>query len=235
METTQTVSNIRTKNPHALAWGVCQNRNMMRLMIRTTMILLILVFLVGWFGSWSRLMKTGNEAYWNKDYDVAVQVFQDAAINQPNNHIAHYNLAAALYKKGKYQEAATTFRKSLLKGNIPNEADVYYNIGNAQFQMQDFTGAIDSYKHSLQIQPKDVDAKYNLTLALQLLKQQQENLIGQQDKSDSHNNKTQSEPNNMSKSDAQKLLERLTQNENKHRQNILKQQLNSSYRRDKDW
>lgn len=204
-------------------------------MIRTTFILLILAFLVGWFGSWSRLMKTGNEAYWSKDYGVAVQTFQEAVINQPNKHIAHYNLGAALYKTGKYQEAATTFRKSLLKGNIPNEAAVYYNLGNAQFQMQDLSGAIDSYQHALRLDPNDADAKYNLALALQMLKQQQENLIGQQNRSDSQDNSPQSEPSNMSNSEAQKLMERLAQNENIHRQNILKQQLNNSYRRDKDW
>ncbi len=204
-------------------------------MIRTTIILLISVFLVGWFGSWSRLMKSGSEAYWSQDYDAAVQVYQEAVLNQPNNHIAHYNLGAALYKKEKYHEAATTFRKSLLKGEIPNEAAVYYNIGNAQFQMQDFTGAIDSYKHSLRLEPNDADAKHNLELALQLLKKQQENLIGQQNSSNSQNNIPQPEPSNISKSEAQKLLERLSQNENKHRQNLLKQQLNSSYRRDKDW
>ena len=120
-----------------------------------------------------------------------------------------------------------------MQGNISNEAAVYYNLGNAQFQLRDFTAAIESYESSLRLNPHDADAKHNLALALQLLKEQQENTIQQQPNMQKDSPKN--EPSNIAKTEALQLLERLSKNENKRRQNMLKQQLNSGYRRDKDW
>lgn len=208
---------------------------MLNKIFRFSLIIIFTVFLVGWLGNWTRTMKTGTEAYWNRNYDAAVEAFQQAAFDKPDNPIAHHNLGTALYKKGRYREAAAALRRSLLKGNIPNEAAVYYNLGNAQFQMHDLTAAIESYKYSLRLNPQDADAKHNLALALQLLKAQQENANQQRMDSKPKQNSAKKEPSNISKTEALQLLERLSENENKRRQNILKKQLNSGYRREKDW
>ena len=191
-------------------------------------------FLVGWLGNWSRAMKTGTDAYWAENYDAAVEAFQQVTFDKPENPIAYYNLGTALYKKGKYRDAIAAFQRSLLKGNIPDQAAVHYNLGNAQFQMRDLTAAIKSYEYSLRLNPHDADTKHNLALARRLLKEQQQNLAQQQKNSPSKQNSTH-EPSNISKAEAQQLLKRLSKNENQRRQKILKQQLNSGYRRDKDW
>ncbi len=186
-------------------------------------------------GNWTRTMKKGTEAYWNQDYDAAADAFQQATFDKPNNPIALHNLGTALYKKGRYKEAAAAFQRSLLKGNAPKEAAVYYNLGNAQFQLRDFTAAIESYKSSLRLDPHDADAKHNLALALQLLKEQNENATLQKMDSNPKQNSVKNKSSNISKAETLQLLERLSKNENKRRQNMLKQQLNSGYRRDKDW
>ncbi len=198
-----------------------------------SIIICIIFFFGGWLGNWKRAMKAGTEAYQIQDYDAAVEAFQQATFDKPDNPIALHNLGTALYKKGRYTDAAAAFQRSILKGSFPNEAAAYYNLGNAQFQLRDLTAAIESYKSSLRLNPHDVDAKHNLALALQLLKEQQENTVQQQlnRQKDSQKN----EPSHISKAEALQLLERLSKNENKRRQNMLKQQLNSGYRRDKDW
>ncbi len=193
----------------------------------------IIFFLVGWLGNWTRSMKTGTEAYWIQDYDAAVEAFQQATFDKPDNPIALHNLGTALYKKGRYKDAAAAFQRSLLHRNNSNKSAIYYNLGNAQFQLRDLTTAIESYKSSLRLNPHDADAKHNLTLALQLLKEQQENTVQQQ--LNSQKDSPKNEPSNIPKTEALQLLERLTKNENKRRQKMLKQQLNSGYRRDKDW
>lgn len=198
-----------------------------------SIVICIIFFLGGWLGNWKRAMKAGTEAYRNQDYDAALEVFQQATFDKPDNPIALHNLGTALYKKGRYKDAAASFQRSLLQGNISNEAAVYYNLGNAQFQLRDFTAAIESYESSLRLNPHDADAKHNLALALQLLKEQQENTIQQQPNMQKDSPKN--EPSNVPKAEALKLLKRLSKNENKRRQNMLKQQLNSGYRRDKDW
>ncbi len=200
-----------------------------------SLFIFILSFLVGWLGNWTRTIKTGTEAYWHQNYDAALDAFQQAIYEKPNNPISHHNLGTALYKKGRYKESAASFQTALLDGNIPNEAAVYYNLGNAQFQLRDLTAAVKSYEHSLRLNPHDDDTKHNLTLALQLLKEQQQNTTLQQMENSKKPDSAKTESSNLSKAETLQLLERLSKNENKHRQKILKQQLNSGYRREKDW
>ncbi len=199
-----------------------------------SLIICPIFFLVGWLGNWTRSMKTGTEAYWNQDYDAAVESFQQATFDKPDNPIALHNLGTALYKKGRYKDATAAFQRALLKENTPNKAAVYYNLGNAQFQLRDLTAAIESYKASLRLNPHDADAKHNLALALQLLKEQ-ENVTQRQLNTNTQKDSPKNEPSNMPKAEALQLLERLSKNENKRREQILQQQLNSGYRRDKDW
>ena len=199
------------------------------------LLIFFLFCLVGWLGNWTRLMKSGHEAYWHQDYDVAVEAFEAAVLDKPNNPITHHNLGTALYKTGRYKQAAAAFQTSLLKGDVDDKAAVYYNLGNAQFQMYDFSAAVQSYEDSLRLNPHDADTKHNLALALKLLKEQQEYATQQQMDSRKKQDSAETEPSNLSKSEALQLLERLSKNENLRRQKILKQQLKSGYRREKDW
>ena len=210
------------------------NKNMWNKIFYCSLVICTIFFLVGWLGNWTRSMQTGTEAYWNQNYDAAVAAFQQATFDKPDNPIALHNLGTALYKKGRYKDAATAFQRSLLKENVLNEAAVYYNLGNAQFQLRDLPAAIESYKSSLRLDPHDADAKHNLALALQLLKEQ-ENVTQRQLNTNTQKDSPKNEPSNIPKAEALQLLERLSKNENKRREQILKQQLNSGYRRDKDW
>lgn len=196
---------------------------------------LIFPLLIGWIGSWNRLMRSGHEVYINQDYDAAVTAFQDAALDRPNNPIVHYNLGAALYKQGKFQHAANAFQIALLKVNIPNKASAYYNLGNAQFQMRDFSAAIESYRASLRLDPHDEDAKHNLALALQQLETEQPNSTQEQKKNRQMQDPAKTEPSNLSKAEIDQLLEIMSMNESRRRQKILKKQLNTGIRRAKDW
>ncbi len=197
--------------------------------------MLLLPILIGWIGTWTRLMKSGHEAYVIQDYDTAVSAFQKAAVDRPNNLVVHHNLGAALYKIGRFRQAANAFQTALLKVNVPNKAAVYYNLGNAQFQMRDLAAAIESYRSSLRLNPHDVDAKHNLALALQQMAAEKPNITPQQNDNSQMQDSTKTEPNNLSDSEIDQLLENLSMNENRRRQEILKKQLNTGIRRAKDW
>ncbi len=190
--------------------------------------------LVGWIGSWKQSITTGNDAYWKQEYDAAVDAYQTAVSEKPENPITYHNLGTAYYKIGNFRKASTAFQTSLIKGDIRNSADVYYNLGNAQFQLRDYTAAIESYENALGLNPHDADAEHNLALARQLLKQQQ-NMTQQHKKSGEKTVETENDPTNLSKAETDQLLELLTKNENLQRQKMLKQTLDSGYRRDKDW
>jgi len=147
------------------------------------LLILLSLFLIGWIGDWSRLMKEGNERYAAADYDAALKAYQSAVERQPKKAISHYNLGTALYQKKRYDEAANEFRRSLDSKDPLLQAHGYYNLGNAQFQVGDLKGAIRSYKSALRLNPDDYDAKYNLELALEKLAEKQSH---QQNQSNHH-------------------------------------------------
>ena len=181
-------------------------------------------------------MKAGNEAYVRGNYTEAQAAFQQATLEKPDNPVAHYNLGTALYRQGKFREAARTFQTSLSRHleqteDILNRSSILYNLGNAQFKVGDLTSAIDAYKQTLRLDPQDTDAQHNLALALQRLKQQED--LAQQQANRSTAPKT--EPNDVGRAEVLRLLERSSENENRLRQKLLQQQRKSGYRREKDW
>ena len=206
-------------------------------MLRCAFISIFVFVLIGWVGAWTRTMKAGNEAYFHQNYDAAQVAFQQATLDKPENSTAHYNLGTALYRQENFREAARAFQVSLLNHtahtkNIPHQAHIYYNLGNAQFKAGDLADAIASYKHTLRLDPQDVDAQHNLALALQLMKQQ-EDLAQQQQANQNAPPKT--EPNDIGRAEALRLLERFSENENRLRKKLLQEQRKSGYRRTRDW
>ena len=181
-------------------------------------------------------MKAGNAAYLRGNYDTAQAAFQQATLEKPDNPVAHYNLGTALYKQGKFRAAARTFQASLSRHaeqieNTLNRSNILYNLGNAQFKVGDLTRAIDAYQQALRLDPQDTDAQHNLAVARQLLRQQED--LAQQQANSSTAPKT--EPNDVGRAEALRLLERFSENENRLRQKLLQHQRKSGYRREKDW
>ena len=133
-------------------------------------ILLILpLLLIGWIGNWSQAIKRGNTHYEAGAYDVALEAYRSAAADRPEDTISRYNLGTALYQKKQFEKAADEFRRSLDAADPIHRAQGYYNLGNAQAQLNDIEGAIRSYKSALRLNPTDLEAKHNLELALEKL------------------------------------------------------------------
>ena len=205
-------------------------------MLSCLLMIAFVFILAGWIGGWTRAMKAGNEAYARGNYNDAQAAFQQATRDKPDKPVPHYNLGTALYRQGKFREATRAFQASLSTHtrqteNSLNLAYVYYNLGNAQFKTGDLAAAIASYKHTLRLDPQDIDAQHNLALAIQLAKQQED--LAQQQANKNAPPKT--EPDDIGKSEALRLLERFSENENRLRQKLLQQQRKSGYRREKDW
>ena len=150
-----------------------------------SLLLILSFFLIGWVGSWAQAIKRGNAHYAAEAYDAALEAYQSAAKNRPDDAIARYNLGTALYQKKQFEKAADEFRRSLDAVDPIHQAQGYYNLGNAQVQLNDIEGAIRSYKSALRLNPSDLDAKHNLELALERLEQksqQNQSESGEEDK-----------------------------------------------------
>ncbi len=68
-----------------------------------------------------------------------------------------------LYKNGKYQQAITAWRQILDKGE--HSAELYFNLGNAQYKLNHIGPSVYYYEKALQLSPNDTDIKNNLAFA----------------------------------------------------------------------
>lgn len=130
------------------------------------------------------------------------------------------------------------------------KADSYYNLGNSLLKADKLKESISAYKNSLRLNPGNPEAKYNLAYAQDLLRmqeqqqqQQQQGDNKQQDKdkdskdqqpdkdqqkqdqqqqkdSQSQQQQQQSQPQQISKEDAQRLLDALANDEKKVQEKV---------------
>ena len=165
----------------------------------------------------SKYIRQGNSNYGEGKYKDAEIDYRKAISHDSASVKGNYNLGNALYKQSKFNESAAAYQK--LSQSIVEEADkakVFHNLGNSLFENKKYEESIKAYKQSLRLNPKDDDTRYNLAYALTKLKQRQKN---QQNKSQQKNDKQQqkqqqqSQNKKMSKSDADRMLEALKNNE----------------------
>ncbi len=119
--------------------------------------------------------------------------YRKALNKKPNDLLWNFNLADAIYKQQRYDEAAGKFAELAEKMETPEEKGrVLHNLGNSQLLNQKIDESIETYKKALRKNPTDLDTKYNLAYA-QLLKkqqeQQQQNQDQNQDKQDQNQDK----------------------------------------------
>lgn len=70
--------------------------------------------------------------------------------------------ADSAYVEGNYKKAISLYN-SLLSEGISYE--LYYNLGNAYYRLDDMTHAVLNYERALQLAPGDSDVRFNLQMA----------------------------------------------------------------------
>jgi len=121
-----------------------------------------------------RLTAEGRKQYELGNHPGALKAFESTAALRPGDPAARFNLADALYKNGRFDEAEAAYRALAADPRSPLAAPSRFNLGNALFQKQDYAGAVGAYRDALRLAPGDADAKRNLELALRALKKQKE-------------------------------------------------------------
>jgi tetratricopeptide (TPR) repeat protein len=81
-----------------------------------------------------------------------------------SNYVAHYNLADALFKQGRVEEAIQHLRSAL--EIQPDSAEAHVNLGIALVKQGDLDGAIAHFQRCAEIQPNLVKPHYNMGNAL---------------------------------------------------------------------
>ena len=127
-------------------------------------------------------VRKGNQRYDQKMYEQALQLYSEALQQQPDRRELNYNLANTLYRMDKHYEAATEMKKAAGTENNELRRKAAYNLGNALFKAGQFQEAADQYTQVLHMDPGDVDAKYNLELALRKIEELQKQKSHDKDK-----------------------------------------------------
>ena len=199
----------------------------------------------------NQLIKKGNEAYNNKQYELAKEDYKKAAEKNPVNQKAQYNLGNALYKTEKPSEAALAYDAAIQNSKLPFErADAFYNKGVVLQNTKKLPECIVEYKNALRLNPGDEDARLNLQKALQQQKQQQqeqkENKEQKKPKEDPKKKENQQQkenqqeqpkpqPSKMTKKEAEEKLKALMQQEKKLQDKLRRVNAASPEKPEKDW
>ena len=135
-------------------------------------------------------VESGNVLYYQEKYDEALNKYQDALIDNPESPEINFNVGNSQYKMKKYDESLKEYEKLLTVPDAMFQSKVYYNIGNTLFRSGKIAECILSYKKALELNPDDIDAKFNLEFARNFLKehaekepmpQQQQQQLGEQE------------------------------------------------------
>lgn len=133
----------------------------------------------------------------------------------PKNPQPQFSLGQTLYLEQSYAASAEAFEKAASLMDHPAwKSAALYNAGNAHYRQGRVEDAIEKYKHALRLVPTDMNAKHNLEMAKKLAQMQKEQQKNQGDpKNQKDDKKQQPKPGEMSKEDAQRLLEAVAQQE----------------------
>ena len=208
-----------------------------------------------------KFIRQGNREYQKNRYSDSEISYRRAIDKNKSAPDAVFNVGDALYKQKKFEDAG----KQFIENNNMNEkkekkAAALFNLGNANLMARKLEESIDAYKKSLLLNSSNMEAKYNLAYAQDLLKQQQQQNKEKQDQNKDQNKnqedkKNQKQDNNqqqnnnqeqkkqnqqqqqsISKEDAERLLKALANDEEKVQEKVkLAKAAKSKERTLKNW
>lgn len=208
-------------------------------------------------------LRSGNKLYNDSLFIKAEVDYRKALELNPKSTDAMFNLGNALLMQQKAQEAMEQYESvSKIEKDKEKLAQIFHNMGVILQSSKQLPQCIEAYKESLRNNPKDEETRYNLALAQKLLKDQQQNQQNQQQNQDQQQQEEQKEEkqdqnkdqqqqnqdqqqqnqqqeqqnkNEMSKENAQQLLNAVMQDEKNVQDKVKKQLQIRGKKLEKDW
>lgn len=202
------------------------------------------------------LIRSGNKFYRQKKYSAAEVDYRKAISKNPENPQALYNLGCALMMQNKSSEAVKFYEKaSSVETNKMRKAKIYHNIGVICQSWKMYGEAIKAYSEALRNNPSDNETRYNLVLCKRLQKDKRNNNNKQKkqegkdkqeeqngkseknkDKNKQKNDKQNQQQPQMSKDNAEQLINAAMQQEQQTQERMNKnRQQQSSKHLEKNW
>ena len=206
--------------------------------------LLLIVPTLAFAQSDRHFIRTGNKLYRNQNYPKAEVEYRKAMSQNGSNAHAVYNLGNALMMQQKDSAAIVQLENAgKMEANKTRKAMAYHNIGTICQRHQLYGDAIKAYEEALRNNPNDNETRYNLALCKRLNKnnkeqqKQQQQQQKEQQKEQKQKEKQQPKPKEqMSKENAEQLLNAAIQDEKATQQRLKKATQQPSRRTvEKNW
>lgn len=174
-------------------------------------VLLLIYTLPGYSQAEKKFIRHGNREYEKNNFPESEISYRRAIDKNSELPDAVFNAGDALYRQDKFEDAGKEFTETHdMSEDTKKKAASLYNFGNSLLMSDKIKESIDAYKGSLRLDPGNMEAKYNLAYAQDLLKQeqqqQQQNQQDQQkkDQQDGQGNENKDQTSDQQQQDEQK-------------------------------
>jgi Ca-activated chloride channel family protein len=209
--------------------------------------LFLLIFSISAMAQTDRdYIRRGNRLMRDSVYDKAQVEYQKAIEKDNTNPISHFNLGNALLYQNKAEDAMKEYETAArLEKDKTRLAQIYHNMGVVLQSAKQFDKAVACYRNSLRNDPTNNETRYNYALSLFQLKKnqggqdnqdQQKDDKGQDEKKEQEQQQQQQEqdkkdqqqqqpqPEQMSRENAEQMLNAAMQDEKATQEKIQKAQ-----------
>jgi len=129
-----------------------------------------------------KLIREGNREYDKEKFSESEISYRKALDKNKESSVAVFNTGDALYKQKKFEDAGKQFLENHnMSEEKKKKSASLYNLGNSMLMADKLEESIEAYKGSLKLDPDNMETKYNLAYAQDMLKQQEQQQQQQQD------------------------------------------------------
>ena len=178
-------------------------------------------------------IRQGNKQFNNGDYANAEVSYRKAVEKNPKNPQAVYNLGNALSAQKKDSAAVEQFQKAAnLETNPLRKYQSFHNIGVICQSHKMYGEAIEAYKSALRLNPADDETRYNLVLCKHQ-KQKQDQNKQNQNQNDQKKNEQKDQENKDQNKDKDKDKQKQEQQKPQMSKDNAEQLLNAAMQQEK--
>ena len=179
-------------------------------------------------------VRRAGKLYKKGNYAAASAEYRRAMLKDSLYAKASFGLANSAYQEGHYDQAKSYLERLAGNEQLPQrqQADVLHNLGNVAMKQKDYRAAVEAYEEALIRNPQNEGTRYNLVLAQRLLKQQeqqkdnkqQQNAQQKQDNKQQGGKPAEPRPGQMSKEQAEQLLNSFRSDDEQTRRRVEQRQ-----------
>lgn len=189
---------------------------------RIVLIMLLLSANISCAQTVHKFLRKADGFYEKGNFTMAEENYRKALEKQPTDK-GNFNLGNAIYQQQRFDDAITQYSALAAKSKDKTlKAHSLYNKGNAHYVKKEYEQAVNAYKESLRLNPKDDDAKINLAKARKMMEEQQKQQ--QQQNQDKKNDKKDKQKQNQNQQQDQQQDQQPQKNKKQQSQQDLKKE-----------